>query len=197
MEWGWDLISTRICTTILFGSCLFFSGCSFHSNQLEALRTLFRVEAGPQAQWIFSWGEVTEKVFAINAAPSILFANSGGLLVRFNGSFIESVDGLMLSNKKDVAISITKTKLDTSEIYSYRGLAAEFGDVHCELPSEVSSELPMGSGVMQTIEISQKCSVGDKFAQQRIMLNQSRQLVGVQFVLHPAHEPATIRYNPI
>ena len=108
---------------VLLVFCLLCSGCSFHSNQLEALKTIFREDAGPEPQWVFSWGELREKVFAINAGSSILFANSGGILVHFNGTFVERVEGLKVSPEKVVDIYITKAELGTSEVFSYRGLA--------------------------------------------------------------------------
>ena len=177
--------------------CLFGSGCSFHSNQLEALKSIFREDVGPEPQWLFSWGDVKEKVFAINAGSSIFFANSDGMLVRFNGTFVERVDGLKVSPEKAIAISITKTKIDTSEVFSFGGLASDLGDLYCEAPSEVSSELTLKTGIMQIMERRQNCSADGKLVSQSIMLNRSRQLVGLQFVLHPAREPAMIRYNPI
>jgi hypothetical protein len=190
------LIARKSDTYFLFVFCLFCSGCSFHSNQLEALKAFFRKEPGPEPQWLLSWGEVNEKVFAINAGPSIFFANSDGMLVHFNGSFVDRIDGLKVSSEKVITITITKTKIGSSEVFSFRGLAADFGDLYCELPSEVSSESVMKNGIMQSMEIRQNCTVDDKLVGQSIMLNQSRQLVGLKFVLHPGHEPATIRYNP-
>ena len=118
------------------------------------------------------------------------------MLVHFNGSYVESIDGLKLGSKKGIKISITKTELDGLEVYNYRGAAADLGKVYCEPPSEVTSEGALKSDVMDIVEIRQNCSVADKGVDQSILLNQYRQLVSLQFVLHPAHEPATIRYNP-
>ncbi len=197
LEWGRDLIPGKNSIYVLLAFCFFGTGCSFRSTQLEALKTIFREDAGPKPQWVFSWGEVTEQVFAINAGSSIFFANSGGMLVRFNGSFVESIEGLSVSPQKAISISITKTKFETSEMFSYRGIAADFGDIYCDSPSEVASELALDSEIMQIVEMRQKCSVDGRLVGQSIFLNQSRQLVGLKFILHPAHEPATIRYNSI
>ena len=182
---------------VLLLVCLAGSGCSFHSQQLEALRALIWKESGPEPQWSFSWKEHTEKVFAVNAGSSIFFANSDGILVHFNGAFVEKIEGVKMKTRLAMDVSISKTKLEGSEIFSYRGPSADFGDLYCGLPFEVSSELALKTGIMLTKEIRQNCSVDDKLVDQRITLNESRQLVGLQFVLHPAHEPATIRYNPI
>lgn len=182
---------------ILLVCCLSSSGCSFHSNQFEALKTIFEEDRGPKPQWLFSWGEVTAEVFAINAGSSIFFASSDGLLVRFNGSFIESIAGLKLGPDKVFTISITKRKVDSYEVFSFSGFAANFGDLYCQDPIENSSELALKTGIMPIMEISQKCLVNNQLVDQSILLNESRQLVGLRFFLHPAHAPATIRYNPI
>ena len=182
---------------VLLLFCLAGYGCSFHSNQLEALKTIIRKESGPEPQWLFSWRDQTEKVFAVNAGSSIFFANSDGVLVHFNGSFVEKIEGVRLKTRMAMDISITKTKLEESEVFSYRGLTADFGDLLCGLPSEVSSKLALKTGIMRTKVIRQNCTIDENFVYQSITLNESRQLVGLQFVLHPAHEPATIRYNPI
>ena len=148
-------------------------------------------------EWLFSWGKVTAEVFAINAGSSIFFASSDGLLVRFNGSFVESIEGLKLSSEKVLTISIAKTKVDSSEVFSFSGFEDNFGDLYCEVPTEVSSQLSLKTGTMPIIEISQKCFVDNQLVDQSILLNESRQLVGLQFFLHPANQPATVRYNPI
>ena len=70
---------------------------------------------------MFSWEGMTEKVFAVNAGPSIFFANSDGILVHFNGVFVEKIEGVRLNSGAEMDISITKTKMDASEVFSYRG----------------------------------------------------------------------------
>ena len=104
---------------------------------------------------------------------------------------------LYFQSEKVVDIYITKAELGTSEVFSYRGLASDLGDLYCEPPSEISSELKLKTGIMQVVERRQNCSEGDKLVDKSIILNRSRQLVGLLFVLHPAHETATIRYDPI
>ena len=172
-------------------------GCSFHSNQLEALKTILGEDSGPEPQWVFSWGDLTEKVFAINAGPSIFFANSDGTLVHFNGAFVEKIEGLRLNPRVTMNISITKTKLEGSEVFSYSGPTSDFGDLLCESPNETANDLALEIGSMQVIEITQKCFVEDRVLEQTIVLNQARQLMGLQFYVHPRRSPVTIRYGQI
>jgi hypothetical protein len=182
---------------IPFLFCSLAAGCTFHSNQLEILKTIFGEDEGPQPQWVFSWGEITEEVFAINAGSKIFFANANGLLVLFNGTFVEKIEGLRVNSQKPIDISISKTELGGLEIFRYRGRLVDFGELSCELPSESVSETARKNGNMQTIRIRQACSIDDNETYQTLVLNQSRQLVALQFVVHPAHPVATIRYNQI
>ena len=103
---------------------------------------------------------------------------------------------MKVSPDKVLAISITKTKVDSSEVFSFSGFAANFGDLYCEGPTEVFSQLALKTGIMPIIEISQKCFVDNQLGDQSILLNESRQLVGLQFFLNPSNQPATVRYNP-
>ena len=177
--------------------CLFGSGCSFHSNQLETLKTIFRKESGPEPQWVFSWEGETEKVFAVNVGSSIFFANSDGILVHFNGVFVEKIEGVRLNSGAKMDISITKTKMDASEVFSYRGTTSALGDMLCDPPEESINNLALRVDSMQVIEIIQKCLIEDRVVEQSITLNQTRQLMGLQFFVHPARQPVTIRYDQI
>ena len=177
--------------------CSFGAGCSFHSNQLDALKTIFREDSGPQSQWVFSWEDRIEKVFAVNAGSSVFFANSDGILVHFNGVFVEKIEGVRLNPRIAMDISITKTRLDGSEIFRYEGAASDFGDIHCEPPSEIASDLAVETDSMRVIKIAQKCLAGERVVEQSIILNQARQLMALQFFVHPTRQPVTIRYGQI
>ncbi len=177
--------------------CLFGAGCSFHSNQLEVLKTFFQEDSGPEPQWVLSWGGITEKVFAVNAGPSILFANSDGILVHFNGAFVEKIEGVKLNPRMELNISITRTKLGGSEVFSYSGPTSDLGDLLCDSPSETVNDLAREVGNVRVIEITQKCLVDDRVVEQNITLNQTRQLMGLQFFIHPSREPVTIQYGQI
>ena len=146
---------------------------------------------------MFAWENVIEKVFAVNAGPSILFANSDGILVHFNGAFVEKIEGVRLNPRMEMDISITKTKLDGSEVFNYRGATSDLGDLLCDSPSETANDLALEIGSMRVIEITQKCFFDGREVEQNIVLNQTRQLIGLQFFVHPARQPVTIRYGKI
>jgi len=176
---------------------LFGAGCSFHSYQLEALKNIFQEDSGPKPQWVFSWEGLTEKVFAINAGPSIFFANSDGILVHFNGVFVERIEGVRRDTRIAMDISITKTTLDGSEVFRYKGANTDFGDMLCEPSNETSGDLALEIGSIRVVEITQKCVVEDRVVEQSITLNQARQLMGLQFFVDPARQPMTIRYGQL
>ena len=146
---------------------------------------------------MFSWGDISEEVFAVNAGSSIFFANSDGVLVHFNGSFVEKIKGVRLNSRTEMDISITKTKLDGSEVFSYRGATSDLGDLLCDSPNESVKNLALEVGNMQVIEITQKCVSDNRLVEQNITLNHMRQLMAMQFFVHPAREPVTIRYRQI
>ena len=146
---------------------------------------------------MFSWEGSSEKVFAVNAAPSIFFANSNGILVHFNGVFVEKIEGVRLNSGAEMDISITKMEIDGSEVFSYRGPNSVLGDMLCESPKESINNLAVKVGTMRVIEITQKCLIEDRVAEQSITLNQKRQLMGLRFFVHPARQPVTIRYGQI
>ena len=177
--------------------CLSSVGCSFHSNQFEALKTIFREDSGPKPQWVFSWGEMTEKVFAVNSGSSIFFANSDGVLVHFNGAYVEKVDGLKLNSKVTLDISITKMEVDGAEVFRYSGPTSNLGSLLCHAPKETASDLGLEIGSMKIIEITQKCFVNERVLEQSIILNQTRQLMALQFFIHPERLPVTIHYGQL
>ena len=146
---------------------------------------------------MLSWGDLTEKVFAVNAGSSIFFANSDGILVHFNGAFVEKIEGVRLNSRIAMEISITKTKLGGSEVYSYRGASSDLGELLCDSPNESINDLELETGSARLFEISQKCYADDKVVEQNIILNQTRQLIGLQFFVHPGRLPVTIRYGQI
>ena len=146
---------------------------------------------------MFSWEGLTEKVFAVNAGRSIFFANSDGLLVHFNGVFVEKIEGLRLNSRAEMDIYITKKKTDASEVFTYRGATSALGDMLCDSPEESINNLALKVGSISVTEITQKCFLEDGVVEQSITLNKARQLMGLQFFVHPARQPVTIRYGQI
>jgi hypothetical protein len=146
---------------------------------------------------LLSWEGITERVFAVNAGPSIFFANSHGILVHFNGVFVEKIEGVRLNPRAEMDISITKTEMDASEVFSYRGATSALGEILCDSPEESINNLALKVGSIQVVEIKQKCSIEDRVVEQSITLNQKRQLMGLQFFVHPARQPVTIRHSQI
>jgi len=69
--------------------------------------------------------------------------------------------------------------------------------VLCNSPEESTNNLALKVGSMQVIEITQKCFIEDRVVEQSITLNQKRQLMGLQFFVHPARQPVTILYGQI
>ncbi len=174
---------------------LLLTGCSFHSNQLDILTSLFEQDDGPEPQWVFSWGPIKEEVFAINAGESILFANAAGFLVRFNGSFVDRLEKLKFGADGLVDISISKSEIGKSQVFKYVGKMANYGEIICSAANETYISATMDEISQELIEVRQNCVVGGKEMDQRLILDRSRRLVSLAFFIHPAREPAMISYR--
>lgn len=73
------------------------SGCTFHSSQLNLVSSLFASPPAPDAGWIGRYGDYVEQVTPVASPPFIVFANSSGSAVGFDGWRIRSVVGFGLS----------------------------------------------------------------------------------------------------
>ena len=106
---------------LFFVGCIgSLGGCSFHSNQLSALSTLWSEDSGPQKNWRVSWdGELTD-VYAINAQDQIIFADGDGFLLRFDGWQITSIEGV-LPGGEALNLDIFDDQNDQSLILKYSG----------------------------------------------------------------------------
>ena len=142
--------------SVLF--CLFGSGCSFHSNQLEALKTIFREDSGPDAAVGVFLGGSHRKSLCGQRGLFDLFCefrwHSRALQWSFRRKNRRSEAQLQMS----MDISITKTKLDESEVFSYRGATSDLGDLLCESPKETINDLALEVGSMRLLRLRKNAS---------------------------------------
>jgi hypothetical protein len=75
------------------------SGCSFHSNQWTAIKSLLEgSEVVLPSPWILSIGDNDLSVYPVQVDTSILFTDGKGILVNFDGWHIVEIRGLGLRN---------------------------------------------------------------------------------------------------
>ena len=73
-------------------------GCTFRSNQLNALLSLLPSKSqGPVATWYLSSTKIYEEVYPINVEDEVWFANEEGLFVRFDGWNITEVKNISVN----------------------------------------------------------------------------------------------------
>ena len=74
------------------------AGCTFHSNQISTLRSMFNQPEQANVQWRARYGNKVVPVVAINHEPFVVFANNDGVAIAFDGWHVRSVVGFGLSN---------------------------------------------------------------------------------------------------
>ena len=176
---------------LFFVGCIgSLGGCSFHSNQLSALSTLWSEDSGPQKNWRVSWdGELTD-VYAINAKDQIIFADGDGFLLRFDGWQITSIEGV-LPGGEALNLDIFDDQNDQSLILKYSGSRSNFGQQRCTRWSLVNGS---DADAASDLIYQQRCDSGMAVATHSLRLNSDRQLLALRFTFHPARPPAIVRY---
>lgn len=71
------------------------SGCTFHSSQLDAVRSIFSPpEVLPEHYWLLAFNEeVVPLVAVVNNPPNTSFVNADGISINHNGRDITFVGG--------------------------------------------------------------------------------------------------------
>ena len=171
---------------------LLVGGCSFHSNQWNALTSLWhQQEQGPQKNWQVEWSTRVIDVFAINAGKEIIFADGDGLLVRFDGQQVRQVKGL-LPNDDTLYIEPESATDEELLTFSYSSTGSRFGKISCTVWKLVKE--PSAANQRLSSVYEQKCAATEAAIIHSLTLNKDKQLMALSFTLHPAYPPASIRY---
>ena len=72
------------------------AGCTFKSNQLDALTGVFKEPSRSDVSWRARYGETVEPVIAITQEPFVVFANNNGVAIAFDGWQVRSLVGFNL-----------------------------------------------------------------------------------------------------
>ena len=166
-------------------------GCSFHSNQWNALSSLWRSDSGPQKNWQVSWSNRVIDVYAINAGSEVIFADGDGFILRFDGWQVRQVEGV-LPAQDTLYIDSENHSNEDSLLLRFSGTGSRFGEFRCK--SWRLRTNPAQAIVDQEATYEQKCETGTVSVKHSIALNSDRQLLALSFTLHPAYPPADIRF---
>ena len=176
--------------SVILALLLQLSGCSFHSNQLDALNALWSEESGPQKNWRVSWDGKVFDVYAINAPEQVIFADGEGFLLHFDGWQITGVRGI-LPGDEALNLDVVDSQVDQSILLKYSGLRSKFGEQRCTRWALANgSELEADSDLIY----EQRCDSGMVVTTHALRLNSDNQLLAMRFTFHPARAPGIIRY---
>ena len=166
------------------------TGCSFQSNQWNALSSLWRQDQGPEKNWQVSWMNRTFDVYAINTDQEVIFADGEGFILRFDGWQVTQVQGL-LPSQDTLNISIEALSDGTGVSLEYQGNGSRFGEQQCTnwAPNNLDS-----NNLEQYVVYEQDCTTATGPVTHSIALNGERQLMALSFTLHPTRGPATVRF---
>jgi hypothetical protein len=186
-----DVLLRSIKVLVLGLALASIGGCSFHSNQWNALSSLWRSDGGPQKNWQVSWSDRVFNVFAINAGSEVIFADGDGFILRFDGWQVRQVEGV-LPAQDTLYIDSEDQSNEDSLLLRFSGTASRFGEFRCKswrLSTDLGQEI-----ADQDATYEQKCETGTVPVKHSIVLNSDRQLLALSFTLHPAYPPADIRF---
>ena len=171
---------------------ILLSGCSFHSNQWNILSSLWQREEGPQKNWQVRWSNRVFDVFAINAGQEVIFADGDGFILRFDGWQVTRVEGFLPAQD---TLTISKEEPSGGEgiLLQYAGTSSRFGAQQCT--NWLLSDRVGGEDPEQYVVYEQDCATSRGSVTHSIALNGEGQLMALSFTLHPAYDPASVRFT--
>ena len=99
----------KIMTGSAFAVLVMMAGCSFHSNQWSALKSLLGPEkVVTQGSWLLSGPEGSVTVYPVQGNDAIIFTDGQGIFLKFDGWHFTEVRGYpardmeLISGKQDI-----------------------------------------------------------------------------------------------
>ena len=84
----------KIISGSAFAALVMLAGCSFHSNQLSALKSLLAPEkVVTQGSWLLSGPEGNVTVYPVQGNDEIIFTDGRGIFLKFDGWHFTEVRG--------------------------------------------------------------------------------------------------------
>ena len=102
---------TKMSSSLFFATFVLISGCSFHSNQLEAVKRLLKpTEVVAQERWFLSGPVNDRRVYPVQARDSIIFTDGEAIFLKFDGRHFTEIRGLAI----DLSGKISESSLAVS-----------------------------------------------------------------------------------
>ena len=91
------VLTKKMSRGITFAALVLISGCSFHSNQLEAVKRLLRPsEIVSQDHWLLSGVVSDKRVYPVQVSNAIIFTDGEDIFLKFDGWHFIEIRGLPL-----------------------------------------------------------------------------------------------------
>ena len=178
----------------VFFLMLFVSGCSFHSNQWTAIKSLVEArKVDIPKPWLLSKGGGEIGVYPIAMDASILFTDGKKVFIKFDGWHIVEVSGYGQLNTERSSVHTSRIVLDYAPVMpSFDSKSSESGAVIATGPAEergtvvyrVScAEWQRANNIVGEL-LTQSCAFeNDDVFSNSIQLDQSGNIVALDTVL--------------
>jgi hypothetical protein len=181
---------------ITFAALVLISGCSFHSNQLEAVKRLLKPsEIVSQDHWLLSGPVSDKRVYPVQVSDAIIFTDGEDIFLKFDGWHFIEIRGVPLSDSGlvpdlhgTVVFNYTSTNVSESgsekeKVFAQSSIRTGYGygnvyEVNCTAWRQTS--------VVAGKLLLQSCVFGSQEAfSNSIWLDQSGNILAIESVLSP------------
>ena len=190
------VLTKKTSRRITFAALVLISGCSFHSNQLEAVKRLLKSsEIVSQDQWFLSGAVSGKRVYPVQVSDAIIFTDGEDIFLKFDGWHIIEIRGFPLPDSGLVS------DLHGTAVFNYTSTdASESGSEKEKVFAQSSIRRGDGDGNVYEVNctawqqtrvvagklLSQSCVFDSQEAfSNSILLDQSGNIRAIESVLSP------------
>ena len=179
-----------------FAALVLISGCSFHSNQLEAVKRLLKPsEIVSQDHWLLSGPVSDKRVYPVQVSDAIIFTDGEDIFLKFDGWHFIEIRGVPLPDSGLVldlhgtavfnynATNASESGSDKEKVFAQSSIRTGYGDGNVY---EVNCTAWQQTRVVAGKLLSQSCVFGSQEAfLNSIWLDQSGNIRAIESVLSP------------
>ena len=190
------VLTKKMSRGVTFAALVLISGCSFHSNQLEAVKRLLKPsEIVSQDHWLLSGAVSDKRVYPVQVSDAIIFTDGEDIFLKFDGWHFIEIRGLPLPDSGLVP------DLHGTAVFNYTATnASESGSKTEKVFDQSSIQTGDGNGNVYEVNctawqqtslvagklLSQSCVFGSQEAfSNSIWLDQSGNIRVIESVLSP------------
>ncbi len=187
---------SKLIISITLSVLVLISGCSFHSNQLEAVKRLLRPsEIVSQDHWLLSGAVSDKRVYPVQVSDAIIFTDGEDIFLKFDGWHFVEIRGLPLTDSglvpnlhgtavfKYTATNASESGSEKEKVFAQSSIRTgdRYGNVY-----EVNCTAWQQTSVVAGKLLSQSCVFGSQEAfSNSILLDQSGNIRAIESGLSP------------